>query len=393
MQVIKRDGKKAPFNKLFIENAINAAARNAATEIPDAAQQIATDIQVRLEKAERQEVPIKEIQNMVENMLMASKHKNVARRYIEYRHQRDRARESGSKLLTDIEGFLDQTNEEYTKENANKDAKSVNTHRDLLSGILSKHLATTQILPPHIAKWHEEGWGHAHDLDYLLSPLTNCQLVNYRDMLSNGFAIGNAKIGQPQSIGVAATVLTQIIQAVASSQYGGQTSAHIDTGLKPYVEKSYNKLKQIQTQYNLPDSFTEDGIRKEVHDAMQTFLYQVNSLTTTNGQAPFVSISLGLDTSKFGKMITEEYLKVHMDGLGEDHTTPVFPKVIFFLEDGVNMKQGDPNYDLKKLAIDCAVKRIYPDFISVPLNRKITGVTGTPVTSMGKQTTAHVKLH
>ena len=110
-------------------------------------------------------------------------------------------------------------------------------------------------------------------------------------------------------------------------------------------------------------------------------------------QAPFVSISLGLDTSKFGKMITEEYLKVHMDGLGEDHTTPVFPKVIFFLEDGVNMKQGDPNYDLKKLAIDCAVKRIYPDFISVPLNRKITGVTGTPVTSMGKQTTAHVKLH
>ena len=110
-------------------------------------------------------------------MLMASKHKNVARRYIEYRHQRDRARESGSKLLSDIEGFLDQTNEEYTKENANKDAKSVNTHRDLLSGILSKHLATTQILPPHLAKWHEEGWGHAHDLDYLLSPLTNCQLV------------------------------------------------------------------------------------------------------------------------------------------------------------------------------------------------------------------------
>lgn len=210
----------------------------------------------------------------------------------------------------------------------------------------------------------------------------NCSLVNYRDMLENGFYIGDAFIEQPKSIGVAATILTQIIQSVASGQFGGQTSAHIDSGLASYVEKSHIKLKEQAEKWNLPDEWVEEQLEKEVYDAMQTFLYQVNSLTTTNGQTPFITISFGLDTSKYGRMITKAYLQNHIKGVGKDKVTPVFPKVIFFLEEGINLKPEDVNYDLKQLAIDCATKRIYPDFISVPLNKKITGAKETAVTSM-----------
>ncbi len=241
-------------------------------------------------------------------------------------------------------------------------------------------MALTQILPKkNLAEWHTEGFGHIHDLDYPVSPLTNCCLVNYRDMLENGFKIGNAKIEKPKSIGVATTVLTQIIRAVASSQYGGQTCAHIDEGLKQYVEMSFMKnVKQFQSHRN-----AVGPTNKMVYDAMQTLLYQVNTLMSVNGQSPFITISLGLDTSMFGRMITYNYLKVHKEGLGADKVTPVFPKVVFFLKEGVNMNPGDPNYDLKLLAMECCAERIYPDFISVPLNMQVTGSSDGKVTSMG----------
>lgn len=282
-------------------------------------------------------------------------------------------------LYQDVFGFLDQTSEEFTHENANKPAMLVNTHRDLLAGILSKHMAMSYILPKNLAQWHREGFGHIHDLDYMLSPLTNCCLINYRDMLENGFRIGNARIEKPQSIGVATTVLTQIIQAVASSQYGGQTCAHIDAGLSQYVEASFDKIYVDVGNYDTAMKLVE----KQVYDAMQTLIYQVNTLMSVNGQSPFITISLGLDTSVFGRMITRNYLKVHKAGLGKDHVTPVFPKVIFFLEEGTNMTAGEPNYDLKQLAMECCAERIYPDFISVPLNKEVTGSTHGRVTSMG----------
>lgn len=286
------------------------------------------------------------------------------------------------KLYNDINSFLNQSNTDLLNENANKDAKLVNAHRDLLAGILSKHYSE-DILPPELLLWHKDGYGHIHDLDYFISPLTNCSLVNYVDMLENGFKLGNAQIGTPNSIGVACTVLTQIVLAVSSSQYGGQTLAHIDYGLEPYVQKSYDKLKIQQKKYNLSDEFVEYSLNKEVHDAMQALLYQVNTITSSNGQTPFISITLGLNTSKFGKLITNEYLKVHENGLGIEKSTPVFPKVIFFLKDGVNLKENDPNYDLKQQAIKTASKRIYPDFISVDLNKKVTHSESIPVSPMG----------
>lgn len=286
------------------------------------------------------------------------------------------------KLYTDVTSFLNQNNSDLTNENANKDAKVVNTHRDLLAGILSKHYSQ-DVIPEELMQWHNDGYGHIHDLDYYISPLTNCCLVNYEDMLQHGFKMGNAQISSPNSIGVACTVLTQIVLAVSASQYGGQSLAHIDKGLEPYVKKSWDKLLEKQKQYNLSTEFIEDELQKEVYDAMQALLYQVNTITSSNGQTPFISISLGLNTSKFGRMINKAYLEVHENGLGKDKITPVFPKVIFFLEEGINMYSTDENYDIKQLAMRCASKRIYPDFVSVPLNRKVTGSTAEPVTPMG----------
>lgn len=285
-------------------------------------------------------------------------------------------------LYNDVTNFLNQSNQDLLNENANKDAKMVNTHRDLLAGLLSKHYAN-DVISSDLMQWHNDGYGHIHDLDYFISPLTNCCLVNYEDMLENGFKIGNAQVGTPNSIGVASTVLTQIVLAVSAAQYGGQSLAHIDKGLEPYVQKSYNRLLQQQKEFNLSDEYIDSVLQKEVYDAMQALLYQVNTITSSNGQTPFVTISLGLSTTKFGRMITDSYLKVHEKGLGVDGNTPVFPKVVFFLQDEVNMKPADVNYDLKVQAMKCAVKRIYPDFVSVPLNRKVTGSTAEAVTPMG----------
>ena len=161
--------------------------------------------------------------------------------------------------------------------------------------------------------------------------------------------------------------------------------SHIDHYLAPYVEATYEKNLQFCAEhgFEVPEAIAMQMTDKDVFDACQTLLYQINTLTSVNGQTPFFTLSLGLDTSVFGRMITRNYLKVHKAGLGEDHVTPVFPKVLFFLEEGVNMNPSDPNYDLKRLALECCAERIYPDFVSVPLNRKVTGSTEGNVTSMG----------
>lgn len=378
--VIKRDGQTQNFDIKRIQIAIQKAFI-ATNEALDDVETITNKVALKIQ--DKQQISVEDIENIVENVLMVSKHKKQAKAYIEFRKERDIIRESKGQLLKTIESFIDQTDKELLTENANKPSTVITTHRDLLTGLLSKHYAVNHLLDKRVAKAHKEGFIQVHDLDYYISPLTNCCLVNYRDMLENGFYIGDAFIERPKSIGVAATILTQIIQSVASAQMGGQTSAHIDSGLAPYVEKSHEKLKQQALKWNLPEEWIEEQLEKEVYDAMQTFLYQVNSLTTTNGQTPFITISFGLDVSKYGRMITKAYLQNHIKGIGKDNVTPVFPKVVFFLEDGVNFKPEDINYDLKKLAIDCATKRIYPDFISVPLNKKVTGATKTAVTSMG----------
>ena len=384
MAILKRDGSVQDFDVKKVEMAVmKAMIASGNPEIDASNEAFAIGVEIEAIAGGEEMISVAEIHTLVENALMDHCQNDAARAYIEYRKTRDNNREAQGKLYKDVQGFLDQTCDEFTKENANKPTKLVHTHRDLLAGILSKHMAVTQILPEKIAKAHTDGFMHVHDLDYIISPLTNCCLINYPDMLEHGFTIGNATIESPQSINVAATILSQISAAVSGSQYGGQTFSHVDHYLVPYVEKTHKKNVEFCHQHGLKEDVAKEMTEKAVFDAMQTFMYQINTLTSTNGQTPFVTISLGLDTSEFGRMITRNYLKVHKAGLGKDHVTPVFPKVLFFLEEGVNMRKGDPNYDLKRLALECCAERIYPDFVSVPLNRKVTGSTEGNVTSMG----------
>lgn len=384
MAILKRDGSVQDFDVKKVEMAVmKAMIASGSTELDASNEAFAIGVEIEAVAGSEEMISVAEIHTLVENALMDHCQNDAARAYIEYRKTRDNNREAQGKLYKDVQGFLEQTCDEFTKENANKPTKLVHTHRDLLAGILSKHMAVTQILPEKIAKAHTDGFLHVHDLDYVISPLTNCCLINYPDMLEKGFTIGNATIESPNSINVASTILSQISAAVSGSQYGGQTFSHVDHYLVPYVEKTHKKNLEFCHQHGLKEDVAKDMTEKAVFDAMQTFMYQINTLTSTNGQTPFVTISLGLDTSEFGRMITRNYLKVHKAGLGKDHVTPVFPKVLFFLEEGVNMKPGDPNYDLKRLALECSAERIYPDFVSVPLNRKVTGSTEGNVTSMG----------
>lgn len=386
MAILKRDGSVQEFDVKKIEMAVmKAMIASGSQEIDASNEAFAIGVEIEAIAGGDEMISVAEIHTLVENALMDHCQNDAARAYIEYRKTRDNNREAQGKLYKDVQGFLDQTCDEFTKENANKPTKLVHTHRDLLAGILSKHMAVTQILPEKIMKAHTDGFMHVHDLDYIVSPLTNCCLVNYPDMLEHGFNLGGAKIETPKSIGVACTILSQIALGVSGAQYGGQTHSHIDTGLKPYVEASFKKnLELVKELTGVEDIDKAMALTdKEVYDSMQTLLYQVNTMSSTNGQSPFITISLGLDTSEFGRMITRNYLKVHKAGLGKDHVTPVFPKVLFFLEEGVNLNPEDPNYDLKRLALECSADRIYPDFVSVPLNRKVTGSTKGDVTSMG----------
>lgn len=288
LNVIKRDLTTEPFDaRKIVEAARKALEASGADTVRafHAAHFVADEIISELESyaQHENEITVPEIHTMVENTLMRYGYLDAARAYIEYRKTRDNNREAGGKLLADVNGFLDQSCDEFTKENANKPTKLVHTHRDLLAGILSKHMAVTQILPEKIAKAHTDGFMHVHDLDYIVSPLTNCCLINYPDMLEHGFTIGNATIESSQSINVAATILSQISAAVSGSQYGGQTFSHVDHYLVPYVEKTHKKNVEFCKQHGLKEDVAKDMTEKAVFDAMQTFMYQINTLTSTNG--------------------------------------------------------------------------------------------------------------
>ena len=315
------------------------------------------------------QVNIDQIQKEVENFLM-NKNPNVARAYIEYRSERDRIRESNSPLAKSIQGLITLSNKEITNENANKDAKVFPVQRDLLAGIVSKHFAHSGLLPREVIDAHDSGDIHYHDLDYApFLPMTNCCLVDLKGMLQNGFKLGNAQIESPKSIGVACAIMAQITAQVASHQYGGTTFANIDQVLAPYAEKSFMKWLNVAADWVSGDDdnrqdFARERTVKEIYDGIQAYEYEINTLFTTNGQQPFVTVSFGMGSNWFEKEIQKAILRVRIKGLGKDGLTAVFPKLVFFIEDGLNLKPEDPNYDVKQLALECASKRLYPDIIS-----------------------------
>lgn len=378
--VIKRDGCRAQFNANLITEAVSRAAEAVGQPQRALAERIAEQVSRELDG--RTEVDIHEIQTRVEDHLMSSDHKEIARVYIEYRHDRDRERETRGNLAREIRGLVEQTNAALLNENANKDSKVIPTQRDLLAGIVAKHYATTYMLPRDVVQAHDSGALHFHDLDYSpFFPMFNCMLIDLKGMLTHGFKMGNAEIDTPKSISTATAVTAQIIAQVASHIYGGTTINRIDEVLAPYVTISWEKHRKVAQEWGIPDvdGYAMARTEKECYDAFQSLEYEVNTLHTANGQTPFVTFGFGLGESWESRMIQRSILQNRIAGLGKNHKTAVFPKLVFAIKDGLNHKAGDANYDIKQLALECASKRMYPDILNYDQVVKVTGSFKTPM--------------
>ncbi|HHJ7484033.1 TPA: anaerobic ribonucleoside-triphosphate reductase, partial [Streptococcus pyogenes] len=302
--------------------------------------------------------------------------------YINYRTQRDFARSQATDINFSIDKLInkDQT---VVNENANKDSDVFNTQRDLTAGIVGKSIGL-KMLPSHVANAHQKGDIHYHDLDYSpYTPMTNCCLIDFKGMLANGFKIGNAEVESPKSIQTATAQISQIIANVASSQYGGCTADRIDEFLAPYAELNFKKHMADAKKWIVEtkrESYAFEKTQKDIYDAMQSLEYEINTLFTSNGQTPFTSLGFGLGTSWFEREIQKAILTIRINGLGSEHRTAIFPKLIFTVKRGLNLEPDSPNYDIKTLALECATKRMYPDMLSYD---KIIDLTGSFKSPMG----------
>jgi len=378
--VIKRDGSQVPFSTLRIAEAILKASGAARCKGVDAFA-IAEEVKSHLQGLDK--VDINHIQDAVEASLMKSGYIELARVYIEYRHDRDIARERKSHLNSEIDGLIEQSNASLLNENANKDGKVIPTQRDLLAGIVAKHYAKSHILPRDIVRAHEKGEIHYHDLDYApFFPMFNCMLIDIKGMFTQGFKMGNAEIEEPKSISTATAVTAQIIAQVASHIYGGTTINGIDTILAPYVTKSFEKHLKTAQEWGIKDAhaYATKQTETECYNAFQSLEYEVNTLHTANGQTPFVTFGFGLGVDWQSRLIQKSILENRIAGLGKNRKTAIFPKLVFAIRDGVNHKEDDQNYDIKQLALKCASKRMYPDILNYD---KVVEVTGSFKTPMG----------
>ena len=378
--VIKRDGCHVPFDTARIKEAIQQAAKAVQINDIDYCHQVAESVAGHL--AEREYIDIHDIQQAVEDQLMAGQYKELARAYIEYRHSRDVARESRGRLNREIQGLIEQTNFSLLNENANKDSKVIPTQRDLLAGIVARHYAQQHLLPRDVVLAHERGEIHYHDLDYApFFPMFNCMLIDLKGMLTNGFKMGNAEIEPPKSIATATAVTAQIIAQVASHIYGGSTINRIDEVLAPFVRASYAKHLAVAHEWQIANAtdYAHARTEKECYDAFQSLEYEVNTLHTANGQTPFVTFGFGLGTSWESRLIQMAILRNRLAGLGKNGKTAVFPKLVFSIKDGINHKAEDINYDIKQLALECASKRMYPDILNYDQVVEVTGSFKTPM--------------
>ena len=275
-------------------------------------------------------------------------------------------------------------NTQIVNENANKDSRVFNTQRDLTAGVLSK-VVGLDLLPKSVKKAHLKGQIHYHDLDYHpYAPMTNCCLIDFKQMFENGFQIGNAQVESPKSIQTATAQMAQIIANVASSQYGGTSVNRIDELLEQYAELNYKKHLKTAAEWiedaEKQKEFAMKQTKKDIYDSMQSLEYEINTLYTSQGQTPFTTLGFGLGTSWYAREIQKSILKVRILGLGKEKRTAIFPKLVFTLKDGVNLNPIDPNYDIKQLALECSTKRMYPDVL---MNDKIVELTGSFKAPMG----------
>jgi len=379
MQVIKRDGRAVTYDRSKIVTAIQKA--NA--EVPAAekvSEETIDSIIEYIESKNRTRMLVEDIQDIIEQKLMADGKFVLAKTYIIYRYSRELVRKANT---TDesILSLIKNSNKDVMEENSNKNATVASTQRDLIAGEVSKDLTKRILLPEKISKAHEEGVLHFHDSDYFLQPIFNCCLINIGDMLDNGTVMNGKLIESPKSFQVACTVMTQIISSVASSQYGGQS---VDIRhLGKYLRKSYNKYKhRFEEQFGdrLSADIIEDMVKERVNDELrsgvQTIQYQINTLMTTNGQSPFVTLFLYLDEKdeyiEENAQIIEEILRQRIEGIKNEkgvYVTPAFPKLIYVLDECNCLKGGKYDY-ITEMAVRCSAKRMYPDYISAKMMRE-----------------------
>ncbi|AUR97756.1 anaerobic ribonucleoside-triphosphate reductase [Vibrio phage 1.244.A._10N.261.54.C3] len=373
LSVLKLDGNIVPFDKERIVNAVISAVRavrgsGGVIENRDfeMAGRISKAVHSKMKAAAQDPVTVKQIHHEVEALLM-DYDKEVATAYIQYRHDRDKNRELGSRLHQSISGLMDASDVETMNENANKDSREIPTRRDQLAGAISKHYALEHVLPKRVVKAHISGDIHFHDADYSpFFPMVNCCLVDVKGMMSNGYKLGGAQVETPKSIGTACAQVAQIIARVASCNYGGTSINDLDIVLEPYVAATRAKYDQMAFDYCVYDNnFVDDMTRKAVYDAIQGLEYEINTLYTSNGQTPFVTLGFGKGKSQDAQLVTESILKVRIQGIGKEQLTPVFPKLVYNVGEGHNQNVSDPQYYLKKLALECSTKRMYPDILNM----------------------------
>lgn len=387
VQVIKRDGSNVEFNREKIAIAIEKAMHSSSGIYqPGLAEQIAKEIE-DYAMVVGKDITIYQIEDQVYYKLLEHGNPATARAYENYKAVQSFKRRENT---TDegILGLLHKSNVEVMEENSNKDAYIVSTQRDLIAGEVSKDIARRMLIPTDVVQAHDSGAIHFHDMDYIIQPMFNCCLVNLEDMLNNGTVINGKKIDRPRSFQVACTVTTQIIAQIASGQYGGQSINEIDRVLAPFVRISYEKyldnvVEEQKEVYGIePDMEKAEEIawkrtKKEIKDGIQTMQYQINTLMTTNGQAPFVTLFMhfepGYEYEKEAALIQEEILEQRIEGIKNEadiYVTPAFPKLIYVLDEH-NIHPDSEYYYLTELAAECTAKRMYPDYISAKKMKEI----------------------
>lgn len=392
-RVIKRDGREVEFDKSKIIKAISCANQEImkSKQIgPRKISQLATIVEEKCAEYKRA-IKVEDINDLIEDELIHRNYNNLVRAFIQYRYNKELVRKSNT---TDdsILSLINLSNEELKQENSNKNPVVNSTQRDYMAGEVSKDLTRRVFLPKDVVKAHDEGTIHFHDMDYFAQKMYNCCLINLEDMLQNGTVVSGTLIEKPHSFSTACNVATQIVAQVSSNQYGGQsiTLSH----LAPFVDASRQKIRaeveeelwDIDLKSSKPDiyesyvdSVTEKRVRAEVKRGVQTIQYQVNTLLTTNGQAPFITVFMYLNevsdpqTKKDLAMIIEEVLLQRHEGVKNEKgvwITPAFPKLIYVLEES-NVWEHSKFFYLTKLAAKCSAKRLVPDYISEKLMKKL----------------------
>lgn len=388
-KVIKRDGSVTDFDKERIISAISMAfEKNSTKPNKDLIQKIASQV----ENMEEKVMAVEDIQDMVVKKLMASSEKNIAMQYQSYRTLKTEIREKEKNIYKQIAELVDASNEHILSENANKDSKTISVQRDLLAGISSRDYYLNKTIPSHIKNAHIKGEIHLHDLDYLLFRETNCELVDIENMLKGGCNIGNAKMLEPNSVDVAVGHMVQIIASVSSNTFGGCSIPYLDRALVPYIKKTFKKhftkglkyidglsddkieeLKdsidsqniELKEKYPKTYTYSYDMTEESVKQGMQGLEYEINSLSTVNGQTPFTTVGIGTETSWEGRLVQKYVLKTRMAGFGSKSETAIFPKIVYAMCEGLNMNEEDPNWEVSQLAFECMTKSIYPDILFV----------------------------